>query len=283
MRLLTKSFSLLLLLLLAASSLIIVKPTFAQSIPKPSVPQFTVQYIDYITNIAPTTSTNPYSGENVTTSYGSTFYNETVVFTLKNQPFTPYNDSNGNYIGIYYNFRYKGQYEDQWTYTPFNPDELTAAPWGGWLFRHSLPYFPQSSSDHTTFVFTLTDFVPYNSPALPDGGQLDFQLQAQIGNISYASEGTQSLGNYYRFTGESSDWSNTQTLNINYNLNSTASNASLNPTLSPSPQPTSTPTVPEFSWLALLPLLASVLGAAVILRHRKIRKLQWRSVFGLGF
>ncbi len=268
MRLLSKGFCLLFLVLLAASSLIMVKPTFAQSIPKPSVPQFTLQYFDYISNIAPTTSTNPYTGQNVTTSHGSTFYNETVVFTIKNQPFTPYTDSNGKYIGIYYNFRYKGHYEDQWTYLPFNPDGVTGSAWGG-MFDRSLPYFSQSGSDYTTFVFALTDFVPYGQPALPVGGQLDFQLQAQIGNISYASEGTQSLGNYYSFTGESSDWSNTQTLTVNYNSNSTASNASLNPTLSPSPEPTSTPSVPEFPMLAILPLFVSVLGGAVLIRHRK--------------
>ena len=267
-----KTFALATILLMAISGLVIVNPAASQSMLKPSVPQFTLQYIDYITNIEPTTSTNPYNGQNVTTSYGSTSYNETVVFKIKNQPFTPYKDSNGNYIGLYYNFRYKGHYQNQWTYMPFNPDGMTATPWGGWLFgTHSLPYFPQTSSDNTTFVFALTDFVPYGQPAFPDGGQLDFQLQAQIGNISYASEGSPSLGNYYRFTGESSDWSNTQTLNITYNSNSTATNASLNSTLSPSPTPT--PFVPEFSWMAILPLFVCVLGFAVLVRHRKTHNL----------
>ncbi len=37
--------------------------------------------------------------------------------------------------------------------------------------------------------------------------------------------------------------------------------------------PTPTPTVPEFSWLALLPLLLAVFSVAVILKHRKTTNL----------
>ena len=46
------------------------------------------------------------------------------------------------------------------------------------------------------------------------------------------------------------------------------------PTPASSPNPTPTPTVPEFSWLAILPLFGFMLSAAVIHRHRKTANLK---------
>jgi hypothetical protein len=43
------------------------------------------------------------------------------------------------------------------------------------------------------------------------------------------------------------------------------------PVLTPTPTPT--PTVPEFSWLAILPLLASMFVVALFLKHRQVKKL----------
>jgi hypothetical protein len=63
----------------------------------------------------------------------------------------------------------------------------------------------------------------------------------------------------YYFNGTQSDWSPTQTVTI------PASNVSTNPTVTPSP----TPTVPEFSWLAILPLCVSVFLVAVYFKHRR--------------
>ena len=109
----SKGFSVLLVVILAVSSLIMVESASAQSTPKSFVPTFTVQYIVYTSYIAPTTTINPYTGQNETTSYGSQVDNQTMEFTIKNQPFIPYTDSSGNYIGLYYNFRFKGHYGDQ--------------------------------------------------------------------------------------------------------------------------------------------------------------------------
>jgi hypothetical protein len=54
----------------------------------------------------------------------------------------------------------------------------------------------------------------------------------------------------------------------------TNSNQTSQPSNSPSTTPT--PTVPEFSWLAILPLFLSLLFVAVIFRHRKTLKLNQR-------
>lgn len=258
-----KVFALFIIVLLAVS-IIMAKPTFAQTIPTPSVPQFSVQYISYTNYIAPTYTTNPYNGKNETATSGYQAINETIVFTIKNQPFSSYTGANGNSIGFYYNFRYKGHFASTWTYNPFNPDEQSAYAAGGWIIG-PFKYFTQSSSNYTTFSFPLNvilNTAPSNYPLLSNGSQLDFAVQAQIGYIAPSEDVSPSLGSYYNFTGQSSDWSNTQTLTINYNSNST-SNSSPNSTL------LSTPTVPEFSMLVILPFFITMLFITIFLRHRK--------------
>jgi len=110
-----KSLALILIVILAVSILIMAKPAFVQSIPTPSAPTFTVQYVVYTSYVAPTYTINPYTGKNETQSSGGQVNNETMEFTIKNQPFTPYTDSNGNYIALYYNFEYKGHFGNEWT------------------------------------------------------------------------------------------------------------------------------------------------------------------------
>jgi hypothetical protein len=75
---------------------------------------------------------------------------------------------------------------------------------------------------------------PVGSQEIPDGVEVDFQAQALIGYFDRNDYG------YYIFTGESSDWSNTQTLTIGEGQTSTPS-PSTTPPPSSSPAPTSTP------------------------------------------
>jgi len=70
----SKSATLLLITVLVVSSLIIISSASAQSIPKPSVPEFTVASKDQ---------------------------NETIIITIKNQPFTSYTDSDGDVVRLY--------------------------------------------------------------------------------------------------------------------------------------------------------------------------------------
>jgi hypothetical protein len=262
----SKGFTLTLIFILAVSSLIMAKPAFAQTIPTPSVPQFSVQYISYTHYIAPTYTTNPYNGQNETATSGYQAINETIVFTIKNQPFSPYTDANGNSIGFYYNFRYKGHFASTWTYNPFNPDEQSAYAAGGWAVG-PFKYFTQSSSNNTTFSFPLNvilNTAPSNYPLLSNGSQLDFAVQAQIGYIAQSESVSPSLGSYYNFTGQSSDWSNTQTLTINLNQNTTSSAT-----------PTQTPTssVPEFPWMwAILTILFVVSMSSVVAKLKISRQ-----------
>ena len=77
---------------------------------------------------------------------------------------------------------------------------------------------------------------------------IDFRVRAGIGNLFALSMGQ------VLFTGNYSDWNK---LTIKMAIGETSSN------LSPSP------TVPELSWLAIVPLLLFLFSIAVISRHRK--------------
>jgi lipopolysaccharide export LptBFGC system permease protein LptF len=232
-----KSFALILILIMAVSSVIMVKTAFAQSIPAPSVPEFTVKFVDASYNVTPSSSINPYTGQNVTNE-GYHVENRTIELIIKNQPFASY-ISNGQNISFYFNVREKGHYEENWT-TIYTVDNY---------------YTSESNTDYTTLTYLLDQNDPPFWNNIPSGGQVDFQVEAMIGYVSR----TVGFASWY-FAGQESGWSNTQTLTI--------------PETSSSPNPT--PTVPEFPAIALviLPLLLSMFAVAVILRHRKTAQLE---------
>jgi hypothetical protein len=195
-----KGLSLLFIVMLVASTMIMVESASAQSIPKPSVPEFTLRALS---SMAPN--------------------NSLVQITIKNQAFIPYRDENGHYIDLYYNVSYK----------PHNDTE--------WNFYLENYYFIHQSSTNDTII-------KHNANA----GQMDFRVQAKIGYVTLKSASPVII---YEFTEQKSDWSDTQTI-----------------ALVPTP-PTSTPTVPEFSWLILLPLFILVLLIAASVRLRKTWKV----------
>jgi hypothetical protein len=86
-----KILTLILVAVLAASSLAIVGNVAGAS--KPSVPEFTLKFIDtsYDVPSTTTTTTDPYTGkQTVTTHDGYHVQNGTIDVKIKNQPFTPY-------------------------------------------------------------------------------------------------------------------------------------------------------------------------------------------------
>ena len=66
----SKCATLLLIIVLAVSGLIMVSFAFAQSVTKPSIPEFTAEYVDYSYDIAPTYTTDPYTNNTVVQTYG---------------------------------------------------------------------------------------------------------------------------------------------------------------------------------------------------------------------
>ena len=103
---LSRFFAILLVALFVVSSLIMVESTTAQTIPKPSVPEFTLKYVVqpyYIPEVTPTYTIDPYTGEQKIQTPGSPSVsgnNRTVEIKIKNQNFTPYYDSKNNYIQL---------------------------------------------------------------------------------------------------------------------------------------------------------------------------------------
>ena len=255
MRLLSKSLILLLLFILVIPSLSLVKPTTAQSIPKPSVPEFTVKYVDYSYDVPLTYGIDQYTGKNVTISEGYHVDNRSIEFTIKNQQFTPYTDSNGNSIKVYYNFRFKGNYGDVWTYYPLDSNGRSVFHYGGIFVEVTPTAYAASNSTYTVLLLRSSLLGAGYGQTLPDGVQVNFQVQALVGYFVVNEYG------YFILTGESSDWSSTQTVTIGET--STSPNPTQSPTNTISPTPT--PTIPEYTVVAILPLLLATPMIALVL------------------
>jgi hypothetical protein len=106
-----KRFALIMVLMTITSlSLIMIKPAFAQSLPTPSIPDYTLKYVNSSYSI---NTTDPYTGTAVTNKY----INNTIEIAIKNQPFNPQvNSSVTLHDNLYYNISVKGHFSDEWTY-----------------------------------------------------------------------------------------------------------------------------------------------------------------------
>jgi hypothetical protein len=171
-------------------------------------------------------------------------YNALVV-TVKNQP---YDSAFGT---MYYNIRLKDHNSgnDSWIY-PL--DQL-------FFSYHTYPE-QSTDSEYTNISITV------QSNFLLLGTQNDIAVEAMIGNIGRDAHYNPAP---YVFNGQTSDWRNTQTITIPASSSSTSPNPTQSPTNTVSP----TPTVPEISWLAILPLFVLSLFIGVRLRHRNAAKI----------
>ena len=255
----SKSLALILILVMAISSLnlLVIKPASGQTstpetsvpIPTPSVPQFTVKLVN--TSDLPTIYWLNLNPESTITIPNDNNTNYTIELTVKNQPFIPPFIENGQNMALSYDVRLKKHYLENWT------DVYALTEW----------YPVPSNSDYTIIPFPLEVFedslASYNIKScfygvyysalngISAGDQIDFQVETQIG---YAHKETTPIPSPpWLFVGQTSGWSNTQTITIGETSNITSP----------------TPTVPEFSWLAILPLLVSVLLVAGAIKRYK--------------
>jgi hypothetical protein len=230
--------------------------TDASGIPNPSVPEFTAKYIDLSYDVPPTYGVDQYTGKTVVKEGGYHVDNRSIQFTIKNQPFTPYMDPSGNQTGLYYNFRIKGAYGTEWDYFPFAPSGWSTRRYGG-LFGGNSTESPADLAQSNTEYTIITIQIPgvYRVPA---EAKLEVQAQAIIGYM--VATDYMMAGHAYFFTGESSDWSNTQTLTIGESQTPTPSPATTPTPTAPNMGPTSAPTQEP----ALTPeQLKVIIGAAV--------------------
>ena len=219
----SKRATLLLIIVLAVSNLSMVSSAFAQLITKPSIPEFRAEYVDNSYDIAPTYTTDPYTNNIVIQTYGDHVDNRTVVITIKNEPFTPFTDTNGNTINMFYNVRYKGTYGQDWT------------------LMYGIPRTVLAYGSDDIYGYKIQDYASQNTVIAiksPAEGIMDIQVEALKGytNRTLLQYHIFGSGVGYTFYGEESGWSNTQTITISETQTPTPS-----PATTPTPKPTITP------------------------------------------
>jgi hypothetical protein len=174
-------------------------PTDIDSIPTPSIPEFTVEFADYSYYVPPIYGTDPYTGESVIVEDGYHKDERTIEITVKNQLVPTTTMRLANYTNLYYGVRLKGHYEDDWSEAP-KP--------------YYYGYHNASVSYYTIIKLRVTD--SRNGIAnVHAGGEVDIQVQALIGqDIRIPTMTPWGESCYYKFIGKTSGWSNTQTIEI---------------------------------------------------------------------
>jgi hypothetical protein len=171
--------------MLLVPSLVMVEAVSAQSVPKPSVPEFTVRFVNASYLV---TTINSYTGVDETELVS----NNSIVITIANQLF--------DYSGykLYYNVRVKPHFGGNWTEVN-SVRTWPSSQLRGYVFSYS-EYIsdyspPQSDSDCTIIAFAVVPTELYlgsgydvngtSLRAIPDGSQLDFGVEALVGHSSH--------------------------------------------------------------------------------------------------
>ncbi len=215
----SKPATLILIAVLVLSSIGAIAAVSAESIPKPSVPEFTVKYVDNSYDVPPTYDVDPYTGEPVMTYAGYHIENKSIEVIIKNQHFTSYRNENGSPVRLCYYVRYKGHFEN---WTTGYPD------WEHMGEHYVMGYRSPSDSEYTVvdFGFAGNNGSDTYGDRLRDeisaGDKLDFRVEAIIGYSTLVNEPAQfymvpygdEISRHYDFTGERSGWSDTQTITI---------------------------------------------------------------------
>jgi hypothetical protein len=227
----SKSFTLLLVIILAVSILIMAKPAFAQPIPvpttpPPSTPEFSLKYIDHSYH-----------------ANGNYVQNKSIEVIIKNQPTL--------WVLCYY-VRSKSHLSEDWTYygyydnSTYVPNVLLAP--NGRLIA--------SNSSVTILVFGFEGNNSSNTNHLSlgkvnDGDQIDFQVQAYIGNWFPCKEINATASIEYNVVNIDAigDWSPTQTVAISRSSS-----------------------VPEFPTWIILPLFAVIILISMVFIRKRIPK-----------
>ena len=243
--------------MLSLVSLMLVESATAQSIPKPSIPTFTIQLLgpQYAN---PTTYHLDQTSGQIVADIGYTNEYSYLEVTIKNQPLV-FDYSNVHLIGafgFYYNIQIKPHSSSQWVD----------------IYRSSADgYLVPSNSEYTTTSISVDGYGLA-------GTQTDIHIEAMIGEIGrqYNPNATSPLGMYpYTFHGETSDWSKTQTISIPASVPITSSSSSNPSATLPNVAPTSPPdsvsadlTV-NLALVAIVILVVTVISLLLYVKHLK--------------
>ncbi len=191
--------------------------TNAQIVTKPSVPTFTIALANHPHYVERTYGVDQYTGATIVRG-GYSVDNKTIDVSINNQQFTSFVDSKGNQVNLYYNIRVKGHFGQDldWKelYSPYSQIQREGV-------QYTCDIGPIQSATQNTVIS-----IPANYPS---NSQLDIQVQALEGYYTqyYPYAGVSGYG--WRFTGEASDWSNTQAITIDESTPLITPNASLPP------------------------------------------------------
>jgi hypothetical protein len=274
-----RAIALALIIVLVASSMLLLQTACAQSITQPSAPELTVKQIDQSYDVPLTyrTSTNPYTGQQETTSEGGYHVeNKTIQLTIKNPV---YDDRDW----LHYNVRIKGHFTSDWTN----------------LYGANDTYCPEmTNSDYTVIAFSNSYGGGFSGPngariSAPSGGQVDIQVAViEQSTVTHGDPHMQFSWGYNNVYTQLGDWSNIQTITIGTITEvQTSTPAPTNPPSEPTPppiassaptqNPTATPIQPNTqtdvlsgsTWqdiaLAVACGVIAVLAAALVLSLRR--------------
>ncbi len=190
-----------------ASSLLVTVACAQTTIPKPSVPEFSIVPVGPSFDIPPTYTFNSSTGL-FDTNDGYHIQYSTVKITIKNQQFLNQSDSDH----FYYNIRIK----------PHNyPDNYWLE-----LFSAGANGYPIQNLSNYTTIPVAVEGAQALGPIIRTGATTDIQVEAMIGHIGRNNTMIPYPYPYVLF-GETSGWSNTQTVTL---PPKTAFKASLSPT-----------------------------------------------------
>ncbi len=241
---------LLIIAVLTVSNLTVVSSA-QSSIPKPSVPEFTLKFTPHSYDEPTTYSIDPYTGDNVTNAgYHSEWTTLDIVIT--NQAFDSSSCDISGLI-LMYNVRVKGHYEEDWK-------ELYGPGGVG----------QDSGSDYTVVSYSIGEnggTLNTGNKAITVYGEVDFQVQAMIGNVVRG----QPPFYEWEFAGEESKWSNTQTFTFNSQTSTPSLSATSPLEMSPMPSPEPQQTL-QIKPIVATAVIALIIGAALGLLIGRVTK-----------
>jgi hypothetical protein len=232
-----KYLTLFCIIIFVFSSLLPIKPACAQTgVTQPVIPRFDVSLDSYTDYIPPTYGVDPATGKAVITKecYGE-LHNWVYVRTW-GQPFWEYNNSEGYRVLLYYNVRWNSNLDNAWQSLPSDQKYFhdSMDPWDTYSEGYLIPIGFRGIKGAG---LQLLD---------PNAVEIGFQVEALVGY--YNSNNV--------FVGQSSGWSETQTLALSNTLNSATA--------------TPSPTIPEFPITILLVTVLAAVSLLLIVGKKKL-------------
>lgn len=202
-------------------SLCVVHASDSAGVSTPSVPEFSVIFVDNSYDVPSVYRTDSYTGETIVTEEDYHIQSKTIELVIKN-PTTPFNEVSNDSLGLFYRVRLKGHFADSWRYPDYCSYPQYDDKENRVNFRGANP-----DSEYSTITYGLVGnngTQNFFNLDVSEGGQIDFQVQALIGyrtrvNGTFlpgapSSDPTDPIPHYYIFTGKTSEWSEIQTLTV---------------------------------------------------------------------